>query len=98
MSGNTFRQTVRITNPNGFHMRPMKAFVEAAARFPCEVTVTRAGLPPVNGKSIWGLLGLVAEQGTELTIEVTGPNAQEALEELAIVLTRNYDDEPEAAS
>src|SRR5262245_15853179 len=98
MTGETHRQTVAITNPSGFHMRPMRAFVEAAVRFAGDVTVAREGKPPVNGKSIWGLLGLVAEQGTELCIEVTGPNAHQVLQDLVMVLARNYDDEQEPAS
>jgi len=92
MTGDNLRQTVAITNPAGFHMRPMQAFVETASRFPCAVTVTRSGKPPVNGKSILGLLGLVAEQGTELLIEVTGPDAAEAMRELILVFHHSYDE------
>lgn len=93
MTADTIRQIVAITNPAGFHMRPMQAFVETASRFPAaNVTVTRDGKPPVNGKSMWGLLGLVAEQGTELVIEVTGPDAAEAMRELLDVMQRNYDE------
>lgn len=93
----TIRQTVAITNPHGFHMRPMAAFVEAANRFPCSVTVIRAGKEPVNGKSMLGLLGLNAPAGTELVLEITGDGATEALQTLVMVLQRNYDDEPEPA-
>lgn len=93
MKDDPIRQTVTITNPQGFHMRPMQAFVEAASKFPCTVTVTRAGMPPVNGKSMLGLMGLVADQGTELVIEVSGPRAAEALQALLQAFHRNYDEE-----
>jgi phosphotransferase system HPr (HPr) family protein len=97
MTGESARQTVVITNPQGFHMRPMAAFVEAANRFPCAVAVTRAGMPQaVNGKSILALMSLVAVQGTELVIEVTGPNADEVIAELIVILQRHYDEEPAA--
>ncbi len=92
MKGESVRQTVSITNPQGFHMRPMAAFVEAANKFPCAVTVLRAGKEPVNGKSMLGLLGLNAPEGTELVIEVKGPSAAEALQALVGVLERSYDD------
>jgi phosphotransferase system HPr (HPr) family protein len=96
MTGESARQTVVITNPQGFHMRPMAAFVEAANRFPCAVAVTRAGMaPPANGKSILSLMGLVAVQGTELVIEATGPRAAEALKALLVVFQRTYDEEEE---
>ncbi len=89
----SIRQTVSVTNPQGFHMRPMAAFVEAANRFPCAVTVTRLGMAPVNGKSILSLMGLVAIEGTELIVEVTGPRAAEAIQALVSVFQRNYDEE-----
>ena len=91
MTGDSIRQTVVVTNPAGFHMRPMQAFVETAIRFPCTITVTRPGKPPVNGKSMLGLLGLAAEQGAELVIEVTGPGAAEALHALVTVFQCSYE-------
>ncbi len=42
----------------------------------------------VNGKSILDLMLLNAPQGTELTVEVEGTDAQEALEALCAVLDR----------
>jgi phosphotransferase system HPr (HPr) family protein len=95
MTGDSVRQTVAITNPQGFHMRPMAAFAEAANRFPGSVTVIRSGMAPVNGKSMLALLGLNAPQGTELVIEVTGAGAAEAMEGLAVIFRRNFDEEEE---
>jgi phosphotransferase system HPr (HPr) family protein len=92
MTGDSVRQTVAITNPHGFHMRPMQAFVETANRFPCTVTITRSGMAPVNGKSILALLGLVAQQGDELVIELTGPGAAEALQALVNVFQLTFDE------
>jgi phosphotransferase system HPr (HPr) family protein len=93
MTGDSVRQTVAITNPHGFHMRPMAAFAEAANRFPCSVTVIRPGMAPANGKSMLALLGLNAPQGTELVIEVTGAGAAEAMQALVLILQRNFDEE-----
>ena len=94
MTADTLRQTVVITNPQGFHMRPMGAFVAAARRFPgCTVTVTRSGMAPVDGKNMLSLMGLVAVQGVDLVIEVSGPAAGEALQALALVFERNFDEE-----
>ncbi|MSQ94343.1 MAG: HPr family phosphocarrier protein [Gemmataceae bacterium] len=94
MTADTLRQTVTITNPQGFHMRPMAAFVEAARLFPgCTVTVTRSGMVPVDGKSMLSLMGLVAVQGAEVLLEVSGPGAGEALSALVHVFHRNFDEE-----
>lgn len=96
MTGETARHTVVITNPQGFHMRPMAAFVEAASRFPCAIAVARPGMaPPANGKSILSLMGLVAVQGTELVIEATGPHAAEAMQALLPIFEQNYDEDEE---
>jgi phosphotransferase system HPr (HPr) family protein len=40
-----------------------------------------------------GLLSLAAEQGTELTLEVSGPDAQTALQALAELMARPHPDE-----
>jgi phosphocarrier protein HPr len=85
MSGNPLRQTVLITNPSGFHLRPMAAFAELASRFPCTVTVTRDDRR-VNGKSTLDLMLLAAPPGSELIVETDGPEASEALEALVALL------------
>ena len=85
MNGEPLRQTVVISNPQGFHLRPMGAFAQLAARFESSVKVSREG-QSVNGKSILDLMLLAAVQGTELTLEVAGPDAQAALDALVNLL------------
>jgi len=86
---------VVITNPQGFHMRPMAAFAQLAARFESSVKVSREG-QSVNGKSILDLMLLAAAQGTELTLEVSGPDAPTALDALVTLLkTPTEEDSPE---
>lgn len=80
MSGEPLRHTLIITNPQGLHMRPIAAIVEAASRFQSTVLVIKQGNPPANGKSVMSLLGLAAEQGTEILIEATGPDADAAIQ------------------
>jgi phosphotransferase system HPr (HPr) family protein len=85
MSGETLQCQVTITNPQGFHMRPAAAFAKRAAGFQSTVTL-RNGDVQVNGKSLLELFMLVALPGTEVTLEVSGPDAQPALEALAAIL------------
>jgi phosphocarrier protein HPr len=96
MNGNTFQQTVHVKNPNGFHLRPMKDFVELARRFQSAVSVSREGRA-VDGKSIFELLGsMLAPQGSELKVEATGPDAREAVAALVELIEKsNTVDEPE---
>jgi phosphotransferase system HPr (HPr) family protein len=81
-----WKRAVTITNPQGFHMRPMRAFVELASQFQCGVRVRRDNQEAVDGKSIMSLLLLGAEQGTELTVEVEGPDGPAALDALVDLL------------
>jgi phosphotransferase system HPr (HPr) family protein len=92
MSGETLRQTVVVTNPQGFHMRPLTAFVELARKFQSTVTVRKDGQSS-DGKSPLELMTLGAEQGTELVLEVSGSDARAALEALARVLAAPAPDE-----
>jgi len=95
MNGAPLQQKVVISNPQGFHMRPMAAFAQLAARFESSVKVSREG-QSVNGKSILDLMLLAAAQGTELTVEVTGADAKAALDALVGLLkTPTEDDSPE---
>ncbi len=86
MNGQPLRQTVRITNPQGFHLRPLTAFAQRAAAFASSVTVSREGGGPVNGKSPWELMPMLSPPGTELTVEVDGPDAPDALAALVALL------------
>jgi phosphocarrier protein HPr len=78
----TLRRSVRIANPNGLHMRPAAAFAELAAQFDSSVKLGRDA-QTVDGKNWLELLLLAAEPGTELMLEVSGPDAPKAIEALA---------------
>ena len=54
-------------------------FVKLATRFESKVEVVK-GNERVDGKSILGILTLAAAEGTTLSIEAAGPDAQEALD------------------
>ncbi|MFM9197016.1 MAG: HPr family phosphocarrier protein, partial [Planctomycetia bacterium] len=47
----------------------------------------------VDGKSILEVLTLAAEAGTRLVVEVTGPDAREALEAIGSLFDRNFNDQ-----
>ncbi len=85
MNGETLYRKVRIANPNGFHLRPIAAFARLAGKFQSAVTVVKDD-QKVDGKKSLDLMLLGAEEGTELVVEVTGPDAKDALEALAEIL------------
>jgi phosphotransferase system HPr (HPr) family protein len=96
MNGEPLQYSVKITNPHGFHLRPLTAFAELASKFQSTVTVVKDQEEPgKNGKSPFELLGLIAEQGSELTMRVSGPDQQAAFDALSALLTRVAAQTPE---
>ena len=71
----TQRRLYIVSNPNGLHMRPLQAFVETAGKYQSAVFLTKDGGERLNGKSLWNLLTMAAEQGTLVHLEVSGPDS-----------------------
>ena len=69
---------VLVQNERGLHARAATQLVQLAAKFPCEITLAKDG-SEVNGKSIMGVLMLVASKGTLLTVAAKGDRAAEAV-------------------
>jgi phosphocarrier protein len=82
---------VEIVNRAGMHARPAAEFVKTAGRFSSHVTVEKDGLE-VNGKSIMGVLMLAAEQGSTLRLSAQGGDAVEALEALAELVGKGFEE------
>ncbi|HJT76123.1 MAG TPA: HPr family phosphocarrier protein [Gemmataceae bacterium] len=85
MNGETLQHTLRVSNPDGLHMRPATAFAEMAKRFQSDVRVLKDGKEH-DGKSPLDMMLLAAGEGTELTLRVAGPDAPEALRKLVELL------------
>lgn len=66
----------------GLHLRPMSALAQLANRFESEIYLVRADGSRFDCKSPISLMGLVATQGTELILEIKGPDQDEALREI----------------
>jgi phosphocarrier protein HPr len=66
-----------------------RAGLQLAARFKSEVRVEKEGTQ-VNGKSIMGLLTLVAALGVSITIEAEGPDATDAVNALAALVENGF--------
>ncbi|MHC2069361.1 HPr family phosphocarrier protein [Bremerella sp. T1] len=85
---------VVVPNRQGLHARPADMFVKVALQYQSQVEITRDGLK-VSGKSILDVMTLAAEQGTELTIIVTGPDAEKAADALVEVVKRFVEEDDE---
>lgn len=85
-------EKLEIANELGMHARAATKFVQTANRFKCEVTVEKDG-QTVNGKSIMGVLMLVAAKGTFITVRCNGPDAEQALAQLAQLVKDKFGEE-----
>ena len=68
--------TVLIINKLGLHARASAKFVSTASRYQSHLDVTKQS-QTVNGKSIMGVMMLAASQGSELTLQIDGPDEEE---------------------
>ncbi len=82
-------RSVQIMNRNGLHARPAAEVVKTAAKFKSEITMIRDDLE-VNGKSIMGVMMLAAEFGAALTIRADGPDAQQAVDAIAELISQKF--------
>jgi phosphocarrier protein len=73
---------VRIRNKLGMHARAAVKFVQTANTFKSEVKVVKDD-QEANGKSIMGLLTLVAAHGVTMTVVCDGDDAAAAAAALA---------------
>ena len=85
----TATRSVIVVNPQGFHARPAHLFVKLAGSFTCQVEIVK-GNEVINGKSILDLLTLGAQNGTTLTLQARGNDAQAAVDALAQLVENGF--------
>ena len=88
----TVRQVMTITNQRGLHARAAALFVKTAGRFDAEITVTKDGTE-VSGLSIMGLMMLAASQGSEIEVMAGGPQAGQAVDALAGLVSAKFEED-----
>ena len=84
-----FLKKVKIVNKLGFHLRAVAVFVKEAEKFKSLIKVMHNDIE-ADGKSIMGLMTLVASQGCEVEIKATGSDAKEAVNKLAKVIQNKF--------
>jgi phosphocarrier protein len=85
---------IEIRNGLGLHVRPAMKFVELASRFQSDVRV-RHNNNEFNGKSLLELTMMAAECGTRLELEARGPDAVQAVEALAGLISARFHEDDE---
>lgn len=83
------RAKERIVNRLGLHARAAAKLVRIAGRFESEITLRRDG-QEADAKSIMSVMMLGATTGTELELEASGEDAQQALESLRTLISERF--------
>lgn len=74
---------------SGLHMAPAAQIVRTAQAFRSSLSI-RKGERVVDGKSMFDLLTLAAEQGARLELETRGEDASQALAAVVELFARNF--------
>ena len=86
---NTYRKTVTIVNELGLHARAATLFVKVAAQYEAELIVEKGGRE-VNGKSIMGLLTLLAAKDSQIELIATGEDGEAQIAALEDLISKRF--------
>ena len=82
-----------VSNPLGIHARPASVFVQTATGFASDVSVTNLETSSIaDGKSVMSMLMLSAPQGTHIRLEISGRDADKAMETLSKLIEGGFDE------
>ncbi len=85
-------EKIFIVNKLGLHARAAAKFVKTALLFQSDVYLSKDD-EIVNGKSIMDILLLAAEKGSEITLNVTGEDQNEAFSTLKELIQTGFGEE-----
>jgi phosphotransferase system HPr (HPr) family protein len=86
---------VTVAHPAGLHLRPAAQFVQTAARFASQVTMTNLSRPQaqeVDAKSMFGLMQSGVSQGHRILVRAEGSDASAAVTALQALVERNFEE------
>lgn len=88
----TLSRTLTVQNKMGIHARPAAMIVRIANKFAEADLQVEKDDESVNGKSIMGLMMLAAGNGAKLKFVVTGPGAEQMLNDMEALFARKFDE------
>lgn len=78
-------ESVELVNESGLHARPAAEFVKTAARYEASVRVNG-----VDAKSLLAIMALALPKGATVTIEGSGPDAEDAVDALVALVRSGF--------
>jgi phosphocarrier protein len=83
---------VEIKNKLGLHARAAALLVQTVNKFSSQVTFSKDG-QTADGRSIMGVLTLAATQGSKLTIEANGEDAERAVKAIEKLIEDRFNED-----
>lgn len=78
-----------IKNKLGLHARAAAVFVRLTSKFSSEISVSK-GDYRIDGKSILGVLSLAAVHGSEIFIEASGEDHEQAIKQISELVDSGF--------
>ena len=85
-------KTVTIKNRAGIHARPAALIVQTASRYKSKIFIEKNS-DKINAKSIMGIITLGAGFGVELRLIADGEDEKDAVDALATLFERKFEEE-----
>lgn len=79
----------RISNRLGLHARPSAQLTQVAGKFASEIYIAKNGRR-VNAKSIMGVMMLAAGPGSTVSVDVEGPDEEQAMEAIGVLINSRF--------
>lgn len=83
---------LKVTNSQGFHMRPATNFANAMAKYQSDIKIEFNNMD-VNAKSVMNLIAACIKFGAEIKIVCSGADEEEALKEAARMVESGFGEE-----
>jgi len=96
MTNGTVSRDMQINNEQGLHMRPALLIMKLAEQYASEITLIKDN-QRVSAKSVISIMTLAATQGSTVTIEATGADAEAAVAAIAELVADGFDDADSSA-
>lgn len=81
--------SVSINAENGLHIRPAEMLARLANKFTSRIELVHEQ-QRVDAKSIMDMLTLGVSQGATLSVEAEGPDAQQAIEAITLLVANDF--------
>jgi multiphosphoryl transfer protein len=92
--GHPLELRITVANRLGLHARPAARFVQTVGQFDATVTAENVTVPagPASARSLNGVATLGVQQGHEVLIKASGPQAAEVLAAVRNLAERDFDE------